>query len=276
MKNNSPRFYKEKAAAIRTSILKVSHRARTPHIGSALSIVEILTVLYFRILNVKSHRQSGFEMRDRLILSKGHAGLALYAALAERGILKRKFLDRFVQNGTMLPSHPSRNVPLGVEVTTGSLGHGLPMAVGLALAAKRDKKPYRVFVIISDGECDEGSTWEAIMAAGQWHLDNLTVIVDYNKIQSFGRVREVMDLEPLAAKWKSFRWSVKEADGHDMGALIKTLSKVPFRKNFPSVLIAHTVKGKGVSFMEDTIDWHYKNLTDVLLDQAIKEINHAR
>lgn len=274
MKRRSSKFYKEKAAAIRKRILIVSHRAKTPHIGSCLSLVEILTVLYFGgILKFPAKRGTGFEKRDRLILSKGHGSLALYSALTEYGLLPLGFLDEYAKNGSLLPAHLTYKPSFGLEAATGSLGHGLPLAVGMALAAKHDKKSHRIFAILSDGECDEGSTWEAILAAAQWRLDNLAVIVDYNKIQSFGRVKDVMDLEPFAKKWESFRWSVKEADGHDTAALEKALSAIPFRKGHPSVLIAHTIKGKGVSFMEDTIDWHYKNPTDELLEQAIKEVN---
>ena len=272
MKNKPLNFYKEKAAAIRKKILEVSHRAKTVHIGSCLSLVEILTVLYFGVMKIPSGGKKEFERRDRLILSKGHASLALYATLAERGILPARLLDRYTQNGTLLPAHLIYNPSLGLEAATGSLGHGLSIAVGMALSAKRDGKSHRIFAILSDGECDEGSTWEAIMAAPQWQLDNLIVIVDYNKIQSFGRVKEVMELEPFAEKWKSFRWAVREVDGHDMQNLERLLSGIPFQKNRPSVIIAHTVKGKGVSFMEDTLDWHYRNLTNELLRQAEQEI----
>ncbi len=272
MKKRSARFYKEKAARIRTKILSVSHGAQTPHIGSALSLVEILTVLYFGILNIKSATKAEFKKRDKLVLSKGHGGLALYAALFEYGLLPGKFLDEYTRNGTLLSTHTICKPSFGLEAATGSLGHGLSIAVGMALAAKQDGDARRVFAILSDGECDEGSTWEAILAAGQWHLDNLVVIVDYNKIQSFGRVKEVMDLEPFIKKWDSFRWSGREVDGHNMLALEAMLSRAPFKKGQPSVIIAHTVKGKGVSFMEDTIDWHYKNLTDELFNKATKEI----
>ena len=267
--------YRETAAAIRKNVLFVSHKAGTPHIGSSLSIVDILTVLYFGVLNVRAKGHAGFEKRDRLILSKGHAGLALYATLAERGLLPRKLLNDYSKNGTLLPAHPVYNLDFGIEATTGSLGHGLPMAVGTALAAKLNGDHYRTFAILSDGECDEGSTWEAVMAATQWRLDNLIVIVDYNKIQSFGRVDEVMDLEPFVDKWRSFRWAVKEVDGHDTTALEKLFARVPFEKGKPSVVVAHTTKGKGVSFMEDTVEWHYKNLTDNLLRQAIEEIQSS-
>lgn len=274
MKPKSSKFYKEKAATIRKKILTVSHRSKTPHIGSCLSLVELLTVLYFGgILKFQAKNGANFEKRDRLILSKGHGSLALYSALTEFGLLPSKFLDEYTKNGSLLPGHLNYKPIFGLEAATGSLGHGLPLAVGMALAAKYDKKPHRIFAILSDGECDEGSTWEAILAAAQWGLDNLIVVVDYNKIQSFGLVKDIMNLEPFVEKWRSFHWSVKEVDGHDSVELEKVLSNAPFCNGYPNVLIAHTIKGKGVSFMEDTIDWHYKNLTDDLLEQAIKEIN---
>ena len=166
----------------------------------------------------------------------------------------------------------SHGVP-GVEASTGSLGHGLSMGCGMALAAKRDNKNYRAFVLMSDGELDEGSCWEPILFAPHHKLDNLVAIVDYNKIQSFGRTKEVLDLEPLAAKWNSFGWAVKEIDGHNVNEIEKALKAIPFRKQKPSCIIAHTVKGKGVSFIEDTLDSHYKNLTDEQLKQALKEVS---
>lgn len=268
------RFYKEKAAAIRKRILSVSHRAKTPHIGSSLSLVEILTVLYFGgIASIPKHDDPIFDRRNRVILSKGHGCLALYATLAEKGILPESLLNEYGRNGALLGGHLVYKPTYGLEAETGSLGHGLPMALGTALAAKRDNKSYRVFVILSDGECDEGSTWEAALGAAHWQLDNVAAIVDYNKIQGFGRTNEVMNLEPLADKWKAFGWSVRDVDGHDIGAIEATISMFPFEKNRPSALIAHTVKGKGVSFMEDTVDWHYKSLTDELLEQAIKEVD---
>lgn len=270
------RLHKEKAAAIRKRILSVSHRAKTQHIGSCLSLVEILTALYFGgNLNLPHAEDRGFEERDRVILSKGHGALALYATLTEKGILPEHLLEEYGRNGALLSGHLVYQPAYGLEAATGSLGHGLAIAVGIALAAKRDNKSYRPFVILSDGECDEGSTWEAVLGAGHWKLDNLIAIVDYNKIQSFGRVSEVMDLEPFADKWRVFGWAVSEVDGHDIGAINAALSAFPLEKNRPSVLIAHTVKGKGVSFMEDTIDWHYENLTDELLAQAIKEVDRS-
>jgi len=265
----------QKAAAIREKILLASHRAKTPHIGSCLSLVDMLAVLYFGVLRRPAVDSPDFARRDRLVLSKGHGGLALYATLVERGLLPAEYLENYAKDDTIFPAHPVRCVEFGIEATAGSLGHGFPMAVGMALSAQRAKQTQRVFAVISDGECDEGSTWEAVLAAAQWRLDNLVVLVDYNKIQSFGRVSEVMELEPFASKWESFRWAVKEVNGHDHAALADALSQVPFRAGQPSVLIAHTVKGKGVSFMENTVDWHYKNLTDELLAEALREIRTA-
>jgi transketolase len=197
--------------------------------------------------------------RDRFILSKGHGCAALYAALAERGFFPLEQLATFYQDGSDLLGHASHTHVPGVEVSTGSLGHGLPIATGMALVAKRDEAKHRVFVILSDGECDEGSNWEAALFAGHHRLDNLVVIVDYNKIQSLGRVEEVLELDPLGAKWEAFRWNVVEIDGHDVAAVRAALAKIPANAGRPTCIIANTVKGKGVSFMEDDLLWHYRS-----------------
>ncbi|MGQ9851552.1 MAG: transketolase, partial [Aggregatilineaceae bacterium] len=210
--------------------------------------------------------------RDRFVLSKGHGCAALYAVLAECGFFPLEWLDTFYQNGSRLPGHATHTHVPGIEVSTGSLGHGLSIACGMALAAKRDGKPYRVFALLSDGECDEGSTWEAVLFASHHRLDNLIAIVDYNKIQSLGRVEEVINLEPLAEKWRSFGWAVREIDGHDVLEIEDALSQVPFEAGRPSCVIAHTVKGKGVSFMEDKLLWHYRSPQGEEYEAALAEL----
>jgi transketolase len=222
-----------------------------------LSIADLLAVLYGTILHQKPGEPE-WPNRDRFILSKGHACAALYAVLAESGFFPLEWLERFYQNGSPLAGHATHKDVPGVEVSTGSLGHGLPIAAGMALAAKRDGKSYRVFCLLSDGECDEGSTWEAALFAPHHRLDNLTAIVDYNKIQSLGSVKEILDLDPLAEKWRAFGWAAREIDGHDLTAISDALTQVPYESGRPTCIVAHTVKGKGVSFMEDKLLWHYR------------------
>jgi transketolase len=246
------------------------HIANASHIGTSLSMADILSVLYTQVLRVDPARPDWPE-RDRLIVSKGHGAAILYAALAERGFFPVEWLEKYCGDGSGLMGHVSHHVP-GVEVSTGSLGHGLAIGCGMALAAKRGGQPHRVYVILSDGELDEGSSWEAILFAPQHQLDNLTAIVDYNKIQSFGAVKDVLDLEPLRAKWEAFRWSTMEIDGHDEAQLESALNRVPFEAGKPSAIIAHTVKGKGVSFMENRLAWHYKSPGKEELAQALREV----
>jgi len=212
--------------------------------------------------------------RGRLVLSKGHGGAILYAVLAERGFFPLEWLDRYCQEGSPLLGHASHHVP-GVEVSTGSLGHGLPIGCGMALAGRHDRHPYRVFVLLSDGELDEGSNWEAMLFAPHHRLDNLVAIVDYNKIQSFGSVPEVLGLEPLVEKWRAFGWAVREIDGHDIACIAETCNALPFEPGRPSALIAHTTKGKGVGFMEDQLAWHYKSPSDEQLALALAELAEA-
>ena len=233
-------------------------------------MADLLAVLYGGTLRVDPRRPDWAD-RDRFILSKGHGAAILYAALAESGIIPRSWLDRYGEDGGPLPGHVDAGVP-GVEISTGSLGHGLSIACGMALAAKRKRRSHRVIALLSDGELDEGSTWEAILFAPQHGLDNLTAIVDYNKIQSLGHVRDVIDLEPLAAKWTAFRWAAREIDGHDHSQIAQALGECPFKVGSPSVIIAHTVKGKGVSFMEGQLAWHYQAPDDAQLVQALTEV----
>ncbi|HEX3685209.1 MAG TPA: transketolase [Bryobacteraceae bacterium] len=259
------------ARAIRIHSLRMIHSAKSSHAGSCLSMAELLAVLYGRVLRVDAARPD-WPDRDRFVLSKGHAAAALYAALAEKGFFPKSWLRTFYQNGSPLAGHITHCGVPGVEVSTGSLGHGLPLACGMALAGKRDERAYRVFALLSDGECDEGSTWEAMLFAGHQRLDNLVVLVDYNKIQSIGRVEEVLDLEPFADKWTACRWSVREIDGHDVAALERNLAAVPFVPGKPSCVIAHTVKGKGVSYMEDKLLWHYRSPSEEDLRLALGEL----
>jgi transketolase len=210
--------------------------------------------------------------RDRFILSKGHACAGLYVVLAERGFFPESWLEEFYVDGGHLAGHATHVGVPGVEVSTGSLGHGLALSAGMALVAKRGNRGFRVFVMLSDGECDEGSTWEAALFAPFHQLDNLTVIIDYNKIQSFGTVKEVLDLEPLGAKWRSFGWSVREIDGHNHIEIEEALQTAAGQQGKPTCIIAHTIKGKGVSFMENNLLWHYRTPDPDELRLALAEL----
>lgn len=258
------------ANVIRVQALRMVHKAKASHIGSCLSIADLLSVLYVNILKYNP-QEPKWPCRDRFILSKGHAAAIFYAALAECGFFPKEWLDTYYEDGSVLTGHANHGVP-GIELSTGSLGHGLPVGCGMALAGKRGKKTYRVFVMMSDGELDEGSNWEAILFAPQHQLDNLVAIVDHNTIQGFGHVSEVMELAPLAEKWRAFRWAVREIDGHNCEEIESTLKSIPFEPGKPSVIIAHTVKGKGVSFMENQLAWHYKSPDDKQLAQALTEL----
>lgn len=235
---------KEIAKRVRQDILRMSASAQSAHTGGALSAVEVIVALYFRIMKVFPKNPEN-PSRDRLVFSKAHDAKVLYAVLAERGFFNKKILGGYEIDGGLLPGHSTRHCVPGVEASAGALGHGLSMAAGMAYVGKQDKKNFRVFSILSDGECDEGSTWEAILFAGHHKLDNLIAIVDYNKLQGYGFTKDVLDLEPFSDKWKSFGWDVKEIDGHNFDEIIETLTKIPFTKNKPSVIIAHTIKGLG-------------------------------
>ena len=262
---------RELARRIRVDVVRMTHRARSSHVGSGLSIADILAVLYGGVLRVDPARPDNPD-RDRFVLSKGHAAAALYAILAERGFFPREWLDTFCADGSLLFGHASHHGVPGVEFSTGSLGHGLSLAVGAAVAGKIDAADYRVFALLSDGECDEGPVWEAALFAAHHHLDNLVAIVDYNKIQSLGRVEHVLDLEPLAEKWKAFGWVTQALDGHDLDALGSTLRSLPLRVGSPTCIVAHTIKGKGVSFMEDKLLWHYRAPDDEEVRRALMEL----
>lgn len=251
--------------------MKMFYESQEGHIGSCLSCVDILTVLYSKILKIDPKKPEA-ENRDRFILSKGHAAAALYAALAERGFFDKNLLGKYCRSGEKIAGHPTRGCLPGVEASTGSLGHGLSMGAGLALAAKRDKKSHRVFILMSDGECDEGSVWEAALFASHHKLDNLVGIIDYNKFQAYGRTNEVLNLEPFSEKWQSFGWGAKEINGHDFSEIEKNLSQVPFGSGKPTLLIAHTVKGKGISFLEDKLESHYRHLSKEDYETALREL----
>ena len=263
--------YRKLALSIRRHVLKMTHHAKSSHVGTSLSMAELLAVLYGNVLRVNP-AQPDWSDRDRFILSKGHGCAGLYAVLAERGFIPLRWLDDFYQNGARLAGHVTHTGVPGVDASTGALGHGLPIASGIALVGKRDNRPYRVFALLSDGECDEGSTWEAALFAPHHGLDNLVAIVDYNKIQSLGTVKEVLDLEPFVAKWNSFGWAVREIDGHDCEQIESTLKSIPFESGRPSAVIAHTIKGKGVSFMENKLLWHYRSPDAAELQQALAEL----
>ena len=259
------------ARRIRRHAVNMTRAGKSSHVGSVLSMADIMAVLYGRILRVDPKEPQRPD-RDRFVLSKGHAGAGVYATLAECGFISTEELATHCQDGSRLSGHVSHKGVPGVELSTGSLGQGLSVATGMALAAKIDGKDHRVFVVQSDGECDEGSVWEAILFAGHHELDNLTVVVDYNKIQSLAPVAETLRLEPFVDKWEAFGWAVKEVDGHDHGKLTETLSSMPFEKGKPNVVIAHTTKGKGVSFMENTVLWHYRSPQGDEFEAAMKEL----
>jgi len=246
-------------------------QARTSHIGSCLSVADILAVLYGSILRIDPKRPQ-WPDRDRLIMSKGHAAAITYAVVAESGFMPLDRLAEYAHDGGQLYGHVTHVGVPGVEFASGSLGHGLPVGAGMALAAKRDKKSWRTFVVMSDGECDEGSNWEAILFAGHHRLDNLTAIIDYNKIQSLDEVDKTLRLEPLADKFRAFNWAALEVDGHDVVALRHALSSVPLESGRPTAIIAHTIKGKGVSWMEGKVLWHYRQPVGEELDKALAEV----
>jgi len=259
------------ARRVRRRIVQMTNKSRSSHSGTSLSSVDVLVALYSGILRISPGKEADLG-RDRFILSKGHGCAALYATLVERGFASDEVLQGFsVDNGTLWGHVTWKTIP-GIEISSGSLGHGLSVGLGMALAARMDKRQYRTFVMLGDGECDEGSVWEAILFAGHKGMDNLVAIVDYNKIQSFGTTKEVLDLEPFSDKWRACKWAVREIDGHDFSQIWAVLSSVPFEKGKPSVIISHTVKGKGVSFMENSLDWHYKNPNEAQLKQALGEI----
>jgi transketolase len=258
------------ARVVRLDILDMVYRARASHVGSCFSIVDTLSVLYGSVMNLRPQDPT-WVGRDRFILSKGHAAAAVYATLARIGVLPTNDLMTYGNDGSLYMTHISHKIR-GVEFSSGSLGHGLPFGTGKALAARRHGQSWRVFVILSDGEMDEGSNWEAMMFAAHHRLDNLVAIIDYNKLQSLTSIANTLALEPLADKLRAFGWEVREVDGHDHAALETALRGVPWSHGQPSVLITHTTKGKGVSFMENSVDWHYKSPNDAQFAAARAEL----
>jgi len=261
---NSLEFSKE----IRRQSLKMVCQANASHIGGALSMADILAVLYHEVLNINPQRPKA-PNRDRFFLSKGHACASLYATLGLKGFFDLRELDSYAKNESIFLSHVSHKIA-GVELSTGSLGHALPVACGVALAAKRQSKKFKIYVILSDGELDEGSNWEAILFAAHHKLSNLTCIIDYNKIQSLGLVAEVINLHPLREKFEAFNWSTDEIDGHNHNEIRDAL-KDKFNSG-PHCIIANTIKGKGVDYMENKLLWHYKSPTEEQLQQALNQI----
>lgn len=259
------------ASEIRYKVIELSHRAKTPHIASSLSCIDLLVAAYFTALNIDPQKPLD-PLRDRFILSKGHAALAIFVTLWRRGFCSLEHLESYSRPGSHLCEHPTPGSVPGVEVATGSLGHGLSFGLGMALAARVQKQHFRVLVTLSDGECNEGSVWEAAMFGSGLGLSNVTVMVDYNKWQATGRSNEVLGLAPLADKWRAFGWETKEIDGHDMGAIVSLLQELPKENNKPLAVIAHTIKGKGVSFMQDDNNWHYRIPTDEELLACRKEL----
>ena len=262
---------------IRRHGLEMTHLSRGSHIVAIFSVAEIMAVLYTGVMNVNP-AEPAMPDRDRLILSKGHAGAAVYAALAERGFFPVEELKTHYANGSRLSGHVSHKGVPGVEFSTGSLGHGLAVGAGMALGAKMDKAPWRTYVILGDGECDEGSVWEAALQAHQYQLDNLIAVVDHNRMQSLDFCEKTIALEPFADKWRDFGWQVQVVDGHDVAALQAAFARA--KNNLgggkPSVIIAETTKGKGVSFMENDILWHYRTPQGEEYDAALKELEAQR
>jgi transketolase len=261
----------EHARRTRIAILRAVATAKSSHVGSAFSCVDLLTALYFRTLRVDPRRPDDQE-RDRFVMSKAHAGIALYAVLAERGFFPRELLDEYYVDGGRLAGHADAHGVPGIEVSAGSLGHGLAMAVGMALWAQRAGQRWRSVALLSDGECDEGSTWEAALLASHLRLDGLTAIVDRNGLQGMGRTEDVVGLEPLAEKWRSFGWSAREIDGHDWDQILAALGSLPEAPGRPTAIIARTTKGKGVSFMEGRVLWHYRTPAGDELERALAEL----
>ena len=257
------------ARKIRRGILQLSHQRKTPHIGSSLSCVDILVAAYWNALQTHPH-DPNHPHRDRVILSKGHAALAWYVTLCERGYFSAATLATFAQPGSKLGEHPSASGVPGVELATGSLGHGLPVANGLALGARIMGQSTKVMVVLSDGECNEGAVWEAALFASAQRLDRLIAIIDFNKWQATGRSQDVLSLDPLTDKWRAFGWNVQEVDGHSLSALSAAMSQL--HPTQPTAIIAHTIKGQGVSYMEDDNNWHYAIPNDQQLQQALAEL----
>tara|TARA_Y100000589_G_scaffold332040_1_gene388746 strand:+ start:1535 stop:2347 length:813 start_codon:yes stop_codon:yes gene_type:complete len=260
------------ANKLRKRIVETSFFSKIPHLGSCLSCLDLLVYLYFEELSIDP-KQPNEECRDRFILSKGHGAPALFQVLAEKEFFPLSRLNEFGKNGSVFHEHPPKPgyIP-GVEAATGSLGHGFSMALGMAVSAKIKSTNFRCYAMLSDGECNEGSIWEAALLAPSLKLDNLTIIVDFNKWQATGRSEEIMSLQPLNSKWQSFGWHVQEINGHEFREMEKAFKEAKLEKNKPSAIIAHTIKGKGVSFIEDDNNWHYKIPSKEELKLALEEL----
>jgi transketolase len=258
------------ARQVRRNVWRALRAGGSGHAGGSSSAADILAALYFYRMRIRAHEPDWPE-RDRFVLSKGHANAALGAVLAQAGFIDDAVIDRFYGFESPFGMHPDIKVP-GVEMCTGALGHGLAIAVGMALGARIQKLPFHTFVMLGDGELHEGSNWEAALAGSHYGLSNLTAIVDHNKISQSGRVEEIVRIDPLADKWRAFGWEVRELDGHDMGQVIDALDALPLHAQRPSALIAHTIKGKGVSFAEDTYLWHSNNVNDETYERALGEL----
>lgn len=265
------RDLKLKAAQIRMDLLTIIHRAKTGHTGGSLSNTDILTALYYEIMNIDP-AQPKLKNRDRFVASKGHSVESIWCILADKGFFPKEELETYSQFGTRLIGHPNNKVP-GIEMNTGALGHGLPISVGMALAAIKDGLSYRVFCLMGDGEQAEGSNWEAAMAGAHYKLDNLIGIIDRNRLQISGSTEEVMGLEPLEDKWAAFGWNVVSIDGNDMDLLVKTFREAPSVPGKPTLVMANTVKGKGVSFAENVPAWHHHVPSDEQLAIAHAELS---
>lgn len=268
MKEKFSEETKNLPSKLRLKVLDMINKAGSSHVGSAFSIAEILSVIYSGVLNIFPDNINDHN-RDRVIISKGHAVSILYAVLAEKGFFPKDWLNTFYKNDTLLAGHAtSKNIP-GIELSTGSLGHGLSVGCGIAFSGFIDNKDFKVIVLMSDGECNEGSVWEAILFAGHHNLKNLIVLIDYNKIQSLAHTKDILNLEPFKDKWVAFRWNVVEIDGHNMDEIYDAFQT---KSSMPTVIICHTIKGKGVSFMENTVLWHYRTPVGEELQNAIIEI----
>jgi transketolase len=267
-------FLKRKATEIRMDLLTMIYEAGTGHTGGSLSNTDILTVLYYHIMNVDPNNPKWAE-RDRYVQSKGHSVESYWAILADKGFFPKEELKTFSQFGTRLIGHPNNKVP-GVEMNTGALGHGLPISVGMALAAKMDGKSYNVYTLMGDGEQAEGSVWEGAMAAAQYKLNNLIAIVDRNRLQITGNTEDVMSLEPFGEKWRAFGWDVVEVDGNNIEELVKVLEQTPRVSGKPTLIVANTVKGKGISFAENVAKWHHhvpsKEEYQLAMDELSKQL----
>nr|WP_100406065.1 transketolase [Bacillus solitudinis] len=269
--NEEISFLKRKAIDIRRDLITMIYEAKTGHTGGSLSNTDILTVLYYKIMNIDPANPK-WENRDRYVQSKGHSVESYWAILADKGFFPKEELKTFSKFNSRLIGHPNNKVA-GVEMNTGALGHGLPISVGMALAAKLDGKSYKVYTLMGDGEQAEGSVWEGAMAASQYELDNLVAIIDRNRLQITAGTEDVMGIEPLGDKWRSFGWEVVEVDGNDIEALVEIFTNIPAKSGKPTMVIANTVKGKGVSFSENQVGWHHKVPTKEEFELAMEELS---